>query len=281
MRTQLCVPFRQYLELSSPVWQEDIDYSLKTYKCRPGKYIEYAPALFADSSFGAGILCWQPGEGGDKWQAASWNVAGCMRALCMLQPSTPSHALADLCLDVAQWCRNVGWDKDDVWFAHCCMLDKQETQQFADKGIGIAHCPSSNQRLASGQPVLLNPPWGAFAVPAAQNRQVAALTALSCSSGCVSAHSMRGDGGSWSCCAGIAPVRQLLDAGVNVGLGVDGTASNDSGSLIEEARQAMFLQRSGGKVEGAACMQFLSFARALGCKRAQDGTSRIDCLMLQ
>ena len=44
------------------------------------------------------------------------------------------------------------WEGSDVWFAHCCMLDDQETQQFADKGIGIAHCPSSNLRLASGEP---------------------------------------------------------------------------------------------------------------------------------
>ena len=34
--------------------------------------------------------------------------------------------------------------------AHCCMLDKAETKQFADNSIGIAHCPSSNMRLASG-----------------------------------------------------------------------------------------------------------------------------------
>lgn len=46
--------------------------------------------------------------------------------------------------------RRVGWDKDDVWFAHCCMLDKSERELFADRGIGIAHCPSSNLRLASG-----------------------------------------------------------------------------------------------------------------------------------
>ncbi len=47
-------------------------------------------------------------------------------------------------------CRRVGWDKDDVWFAHCCMLDDAETKQWADDGVGIAHCPSSNMRLASG-----------------------------------------------------------------------------------------------------------------------------------
>lgn len=55
----------------------------------------------------------------------------------------------------ASSCRNVGWDKDDVWFAHCCMLDQDETKQFADNGIGIAHCPSSNQRLASGTMLML------------------------------------------------------------------------------------------------------------------------------
>jgi cytosine/adenosine deaminase-related metal-dependent hydrolase len=43
--------------------------------------------------------------------------------------------------------------------------------------------------------------------------------------------------------AGVAPVRQLLDRGVDVGLGVDGSASNERGDLLNEVKQALLVAR--------------------------------------
>src|SRR6185436_16902459 len=46
--------------------------------------------------------------------------------------------------------------------------------------------------------------------------------------------------------AGVAPVRDMLDAGVRVGLGVDGTASNERGDLFAEVKQALLVARGRG-----------------------------------
>jgi cytosine/adenosine deaminase-related metal-dependent hydrolase len=81
----------------------------------------------------------------------------------------------------------------DVWLAHGVHLSDSDISRLGDSGTGIAHCPSSNLRLASG----------------------------------------------------IARIRDLVDAGGPVGLGVDGSASNDSNDLLAEVRQAMFSARAG------------------------------------
>ena len=101
------------------------------------------------------------------------------------------YSLAHFGMRPGEYIEAVGWTGNDVWHAHCVQLDAAEIDLFARTGTGVAHCPCSNMRLASG----------------------------------------------------IAPVRRMLDSGMKIGLGVDGSASNDSGHMLNEARQAMLLQR--------------------------------------
>ncbi len=96
--------------------------------------------------------------------------------------------------------QSLDWVGHDVWFAHSVHIDDDEIKVYAEHGCGVAHCPSSNMRLASG----------------------------------------------------IAPISKYLAAGVKVGIGVDGSASNDGSNLLAEARQAMLLSRLQAGLQGAS-----------------------------
>jgi cytosine/adenosine deaminase-related metal-dependent hydrolase len=107
-----------------------------------------------------------------------------------------------------EYCERVGWLAEDVWCAHCIHLSSSEVGQFADRDVGVAHCPTSNLRLG----------------------------------------------------AGVAPVRELLDAGVRVGLGVDGSASNERGDLFHEVKQALMVARGRGGPTAMAVRDALRLA---------------------
>ncbi len=114
----------------------------------------------------------------------------------------------------ADFAEQLGFTGPHVWHAHCVKLDTHGIELFARTGTGVAHCPSSNMRLASG----------------------------------------------------IAPVRAMLDAGVPVGLGVDGAASNDSSHLLAETRQALLLQRVGAGPAALTAREALTLATRGGAR---------------
>lgn len=94
----------------------------------------------------------------------------------------------------------LNWLGSDVWFAHSVYVNQDEIKHYSETDSGVAHCPTSNMRLASG----------------------------------------------------IAPIMDMLRAGVKVGLGVDGSASNDGSHLLEESRQALMAARVRAGLLGAS-----------------------------
>lgn len=73
--------------------------------------------------------------------------------------------------------------------------------------------------------------------------------------------------------SGIAPVRAMRDARVRVGLGVDGSASNDTGNLMAEARQALLLQRVARGADAMSAREVLEIATRGGAEML----GRSDC----
>ncbi|MEM8842375.1 MAG: 8-oxoguanine deaminase [Pseudomonadota bacterium] len=73
--------------------------------------------------------------------------------------------------------------------------------------------------------------------------------------------------------SGIAPIRRMRDQGVPVGLGVDGSASNDSSNMVAEARQAMLLQRVANGADAMSAREMLEIAMRGGA----DVLNRPDC----
>ncbi len=94
----------------------------------------------------------------------------------------------------------LNWVGPDVWFAHSVYANQDEIRMYAHSGCGVAHCPTSNMRLASG----------------------------------------------------VAPIMEMIRFGVKVGLGVDGSASNDGSNILEEVRQAMLVSRLRAGLRGAS-----------------------------
>lgn len=66
--------------------------------------------------------------------------------------SDVEYSLAKFGLIPGDYAESVGWLGHDVWHAHCVHLSDDSMHKFATTGTGVAHCPMSNMRLASGIP---------------------------------------------------------------------------------------------------------------------------------
>ncbi len=64
--------------------------------------------------------------------------------------SDVDYSLSKFGLRPGDYAESVGWLGEDVWHAHCVQLSDNAIQKFAQTGTGVAHCPCSNLRLASG-----------------------------------------------------------------------------------------------------------------------------------
>ncbi|MFP4188162.1 MAG: amidohydrolase [Halobacteriales archaeon] len=87
---------------------------------------------------------------------------------------------------------SLGFFDGDAYVAHGVHLNEDDIEMFARRGVGVAHCPSANMKLASGT----------------------------------------------------APVADMLQAGVTVGVGTDGPASNNTLDMFKETRRAALVAKN-------------------------------------
>lgn len=64
--------------------------------------------------------------------------------------SDVTYSLENFGLTPGDYAESVGWVGKDVWHAHCVQLSDESILKFGRTGTGVAHCPCSNMRLASG-----------------------------------------------------------------------------------------------------------------------------------
>jgi len=110
--------------------------------------------------------------------------------------------------------KKIGLFDENLWIAHAVHLNESEIKDLARAGAGVAHCPTSNMRLASG----------------------------------------------------VAPVPSMLKHGVNVSLGVDGSSSNDSSSMLAELRTCLLANRVKWGADSITATQVLEMATLGGAK---------------
>lgn len=109
---------------------------------------------------------------------------------------------------------SLGWTGPDVWFAHGIHFNDADLMGLAATGTGVAHCPISNMKLASG----------------------------------------------------VARVPEMLALGVPLGLGVDGSASNDGSNLLEEMRVCYLLHRLTSAEKAPSGYEILKMATRGGAR---------------
>jgi 8-oxoguanine deaminase len=108
----------------------------------------------------------------------------------------------------------LGWLRDDVWFAHMVVLSDEDIAKLSAAKVGMAHCPSSNMTLGSG----------------------------------------------------IARVTELKETDIQIGIAVDGSASNDTSNMIREVRNAMLLQRVRYGADAITAREALTMATMGGAR---------------